>query len=78
MADRARQTLVTLALEPEWEAQFEPHSYGFRPGRSTHEAIGAIFLRLKHTPQYGLKADLEQGFDRIDHAYLRAKLDTFP
>lgn len=78
MADRARQTLVTLALEPEWEAQFEPNSYGFRPGRSTHDAIGAIFLSLKHTPPYVLKADLEQCFDRIDHAYLLAKLDTFP
>jgi RNA-directed DNA polymerase len=51
MADRARQTLVTLALAPEWEAKFEPNSYGFRPGRSTHDAIGAIFLSIKHTPQ---------------------------
>jgi RNA-directed DNA polymerase len=77
MADRARQTLVTLALEPAWEAQFEPNSYGFRPGRSTHDAIGAIFLSMKHTPQYVLKADIEQCFDRIDHAYLLAKLNTF-
>jgi RNA-directed DNA polymerase len=78
MRDRARQTLVTLALEPEWEAQVEPNSYGFRPGRSTHDAIGAIFLSIKHTPQYVLKADIEQCFDRIDHAYLLAKLNTFP
>jgi RNA-directed DNA polymerase len=78
MADRARQTLVTLALEPEWEAQFEPNSYGFRPGRSTHDAISAIFLSIKHTPQYVLKADLEQCFDRIDHTYLLTKLNTFP
>jgi RNA-directed DNA polymerase len=77
MADRARQTLVTLALEPEWEAKFEPNAYGFRPGRSTHDAIGAIFLSIKHTPQYMLKADLEQCFERIDHAYLLAKLNTF-
>jgi RNA-directed DNA polymerase len=69
--------LVTLALEPEWEAKFEPNSYGFRPGRSTHDAIGAIFLRIKHTPQYVLKADLEQCCERIDHAYLLAKLNTF-
>src|SRR6266705_10966 len=59
MRDRARQTLVTLALEPEWEAQFEPNSYGFRPGRSTHDAIGAIFLSIKHTPHYVLKVDIE-------------------
>ena len=43
MRDRAAQALVVLALEPEWEAQFEPNSYGFRPGRSTHDAIEAIF-----------------------------------
>src|SRR5207244_228872 len=37
LADRARQALVKLALEPEWEAKFEPDSYGFRPGRSAHD-----------------------------------------
>jgi RNA-directed DNA polymerase len=73
MRDRARQTLVTLALEPEWEAQCEPNSYGFRPGRSSHDAIGAIFLSIKHTPQYVLKADIEHCFDQIDHAALLAK-----
>ena len=43
LVDRALQTLVKLALEPEWEARFEPNSYGFRPGRSCHDAIEAIF-----------------------------------
>jgi RNA-directed DNA polymerase len=43
MLDRAHQALVKLALEPEWEARFEPNSYGFRPGRSAHDAIEAIF-----------------------------------
>jgi RNA-directed DNA polymerase len=37
--DRALQALVKIALEPEWEAKFEPNSYGFRPGRSCHDAI---------------------------------------
>lgn len=40
--DRATQALLLLALEPEWEAQFEPNSYGFRPGRSAHDAREAI------------------------------------
>ena len=39
MFQRALQALVKLALEPEWEAKFEPNSYGFRPGRSPHDAI---------------------------------------
>ena len=46
MADRARHTLVKSALEPEWEARFEPNSYGFRPGRSCHDAIAAIFTAI--------------------------------
>src|SRR5215471_19625400 len=38
MKERALQRLVQSALEPEWEARFEPNSYGFRPGRSCHDA----------------------------------------
>src|SRR3954470_7458320 len=41
MANRAAQALVKLALEPQWEARFEPNSYGFRPGRSCHDALEA-------------------------------------
>ena len=43
IADRCHQGRVRAALEPEWEARFEPKSYGFRPGRGCHDAIGAIF-----------------------------------
>ena len=39
LLQRAYQALIKLALEPEWEAVFEPNSYGFRPGRSPHDAI---------------------------------------
>jgi RNA-directed DNA polymerase len=42
MYDRALQALIKAALEPEWEAVFEPNSYGFRPGRSGHDAIKQI------------------------------------
>ena len=42
MEDRAKQALVKLAMEPEWEAKFEPNSYGFRAGRAAHDAIEAI------------------------------------
>ena len=50
--DRALQTLAKLALEPEWEAKFEPNSYGFRPGRSCHDAIEAIFNSIGHQVKY--------------------------
>ncbi len=43
MFDRACQALAKAALEPQWEAKFEANSYGFRPGRGAHDAIGAIF-----------------------------------
>src|SRR5438128_2590887 len=43
IVDRVHQARVVNALEPEWEARFEPRSYGFRPGRGCHDAIEAIF-----------------------------------
>jgi len=78
MFDRARQALVKLALEPEWEAKFEPNSYGFRPGRSPHDAIEAIFNFIRLKPKYVLDADIEKCFDRIDHDALLAKLSAIP
>ena len=78
MEDRARQALVKLALEPEWEAKFEPNSYGFRPGRSCHDAIEAIYRNIRLTPKYVLDADIAQCFDRINHEALLEKLGTFP
>lgn len=78
MADRALQALVKLALEPEWEAKFEPNSYGFRPGRSAHDAIEAIFESIKYKPKYVLDADIAKCFDRINHEALLNKLGTYP
>jgi RNA-directed DNA polymerase len=78
MQNRAAQALVKLALEPEWEAKFEPNSYGFRPGRSCHDAVGAIFDSIRIQPKYVLDADIAKCFDRIDHQALLNKLATFP
>jgi RNA-directed DNA polymerase len=75
--DRAAQALVVLALEPEWEAKFEPNSYGFRPGRSCHDAIAAIYGSVKHRPKFILDADIAKCFDRICHRALLDKLRTF-
>lgn len=76
--DRALQTLVKLALEPEWEARFEPNSYGFRPGRSCHDAIGAIYVAINHKPKYVLDADISKCFDCINHRALLDKINTYP
>ncbi|WP_293107029.1 group II intron reverse transcriptase/maturase [Moorena sp. SIO3I6] len=78
MEDRAKQALAKIALEPEWEAKFETNSYGFRPGRSTKDAIAAIYSDINKQDYYVLDADLEKCFDRIDHQKLLDKVDTYP
>jgi len=76
--DRAKQALLKIALEPEWEARFEPNSYGFRPGRSSHDAIEAIFAAIRMKPKYVLDADITKCFDRINHDVLLNKLNSSP
>jgi RNA-directed DNA polymerase len=78
MRDRAAQALAKAALEPEWEVRFEENSYGFRPGRSAHDAIQAIFNQIRYKTKFVLDADIAKCFDRINHNKLLAKLDTFP
>ncbi len=78
MNDRALQGLVKMALEPEWEALFEPNSYGFRPGRSCHDALGAIFIAISQKPKYVLDADIAKCFDKINHERLLQKINTYP
>jgi RNA-directed DNA polymerase len=81
LVDRVHQARVKNALEPEWEARFEPKSYGFRPGRSCHDAIEAIYWTLngKHIKrQWILDADLRAAFDHIDHDHLLHQLAGFP
>jgi RNA-directed DNA polymerase len=76
--DRACQALAKQALEPQWEAQFERNSYGFRPGRSAQDAIEAIFSIIKHKDKYVLDADIAGCFDNISHEELLQKLNTYP
>ncbi len=73
--DRAMQALIKLALEPYWEAQFEHNSFGFRPGRSAHDAIASIFNYTSKKEKYVLDADIAKCFDKIDHQYLLNKLE---
>jgi len=78
LLDRAHQALAKLALEPQWEARLEPDSYGFRPGRSCHDAIAALFKQVVFAPKYVLDADIKGCFDNINSTALLAKLDTTP
>jgi RNA-directed DNA polymerase len=81
IADRALQALALGALEPEWEARFEPRSYGFRPGRGCHDAIVASHTTASRRDAkrlWALDADLEAAFDRLGHDHILASLGTFP
>src|SRR5438309_935564 len=74
MLERAKQALVKAGLEPEWEAVFEPNSYGFRPGRSCHDAIEQIFTAMRKE-KYILEADIKGCFDNIAHEALLDKIN---
>jgi len=79
--DRCHQARVVNALEPEWEARFEPRSYGFRPGRGCHDAIAAIYLTVKGKSskrRWVLDADLAAAFNLIDHSHILRQLGSFP
>jgi RNA-directed DNA polymerase len=81
IADRALQALALNALEPEWEARFEPRSYGFRPGRGCHDAIVAIHTTASRQDArrlWVLDADLAAAFDRLSHDHILASLGAFP
>src|SRR5205807_8504678 len=78
--DRCLQALVKNALEPFWEAKFEGTSYGFRPGRSCHDAIEKIFVLAcpNKTKKWVLDADIKGAFDNISHDYLLKAIGPIP
>lgn len=72
MKDRAMQALYLLALEPAVECASDPNSYGFRKGRSTHDARQQLFVSLSHkaSATWVLDADIKGFFDNINHEWL--------
>ncbi len=78
--DRCLQAIVKNALEPDWEAKFEGISYGFRPGRSAHDAIERIYLNSRPSCQkrWIIDADIKGCFDNIDHNTLMNTIGNFP
>lgn len=80
IVDRVAQAVVKNALEPSWEARFESHSYGFRPGRSPQDAIQQCWIRLKRDSpdRWVLDADIRGAFDNICHDYLLNKIGLVP
>lgn len=72
MTDRAMQTLYKFSLEPIAETYADPNSYGFRIGRSTHDAIEQCFTDLNKgkSPEWILEGDIKGCFDHISHEWL--------
>ncbi len=70
VADRVVQAALKLVLEPIFEADFKPCSYGFRPRRRAHDAVAEIQHMTTRGYEWVLEADIEACFDRIDHAAL--------
>ncbi len=78
IADRAWQCLAKYALEPAHEATFHARSYGFRTGRSAHDAQKILFNNLRSKcngiDKRVLELDIEKCFDRINHSCIMEEL----
>jgi group II intron reverse transcriptase/maturase len=78
IADRAWQCLAKYALEPAHEATFHEHSYGFRTGRSAHDAQKKLFQNLRSNAsginKRAIELDIEKCFDRINHSTIMDNL----
>lgn len=77
--DRVYQELLRLALEPQWEARFEPISYGFRPARRVHDAMERIFFNIHNRKfKYVFEGDFKACFDTLSHKFIIEQLKGFP
>jgi RNA-directed DNA polymerase len=75
LEDKVLQRAVVLALEPIYEQDFLPCSYGFRPGRSAHQALQALWRQVMELGGCWLvEVDIRKFFDTLDHAHLRTLL----
>ena len=74
VADRVVQAALKLVLEPIFEADFQPCSYGFRPNRRAHDAIAEIQFYATHGYEWVLEADIRACFDEIGHVPLMDRL----
>lgn len=72
--DRLIQQALHQVLSPIFEPRFSPHSYGFRPGRSAHDALRAAKETVATGKRWVVDLDLEQFFDRVNHDILMARV----
>src|ERR1035441_9619820 len=72
--DRFIQQAVMQALQRRWDRMFSEHSYGFRPGRSAHQAVAQAQQHIAQGYGWGVDLDLEKFFDRVNHDKLMGRI----
>ncbi|WP_031211877.1 reverse transcriptase domain-containing protein, partial [Marinobacter sp. EN3] len=68
------QQAIAQVIQQDWEPRFHPHSYGFRPGRSAHQAVRYVQHCAREGRNWVVDLDLEAFFDRVNHDRLMARL----
>ena len=74
VVDRMIQQMVLNVLQPQFDPTFSEHSYGFRPGRSAHQAVQAARRYAQDGRKWVVDVDLEKFFDRVNHDILMSRL----
>lgn len=72
--DRFIQQAVMQVLQDDWDATFSPHSYGFRPARSAHQAVAQAQKYIADGHRWVVDIDLEKFFDRVNHDILMSRV----
>jgi RNA-directed DNA polymerase len=72
--DRVIQQAILLVLSPQWDDTFSEHSFGFRPGRSAHDAVAQAQTYLEDGYTWVVDMDLEKFFDRVNHDVLMSRV----
>jgi RNA-directed DNA polymerase len=75
LEDKLLQEAVRMLLQPIYESEFVGFSYGFRPGRSQHKALDALYVALYRKVSWVLDADIRSFFDTIDHEWMTRFLE---
>lgn len=71
LEDKIVQQALRMVLEPIYESEFMGFSYGFRPDRSQHKALDALYVALQRKVNWVLDADIRSFFDTIDHGWMK-------
>ena len=74
VVDRLIQQALLQVLQPRWDPTFSEHSYGFRPGRSAHQAVAQAQRYVAEGYSFVVDIDLEKFFDRVQHDRLMARV----